>query len=76
MNNMETKTILEQRAMYQALAKQATKDATRATQRNNYHHRYANDPEFREREKERNLMAYYTKKEGKVAGAVASPLSS
>jgi len=73
---METHTILEQRAMYQALAKQATKEANRVKQRTSYNERYANDPEFRQREKERNLMAYYIKKEGKVAGAVASPLSS
>ena len=62
--------------MYQALAKQATKEANRVKQRTSYNERYANDPEFRQREKERNLMAYYIKKEGKVAGAVASPLSS
>ena len=62
--------------MYQALAKQATKEANRVKQRTSYNERYANDPEFRQREKERNLMAYYIKKEGKVAGAVAIPLSS
>jgi hypothetical protein len=76
MTDIQTQTILDQRAMYQALAKQATKEANRVKQRTSYNERYANDPEFRQREKERNLMAYYIKKEGKVAGAVAIPLSS
>jgi hypothetical protein len=76
MTDIQTQTILDQRAMDQALAKQATKEANRVKQRTSYNERYANDPEFRQREKERNLMAYYIKKEGKVAGAVAIPLSS
>lgn len=73
---MQAQTILEQRTMYQALAKQATKEANRMKQRTTYHDRYANDPEFRQREKERMLVAYYLKKEEKNAAAAVIPLSS
>jgi hypothetical protein len=63
--------------MYQALAKQATKEANRMKQRTTYHDRYANDPEFRHREKERMLVAYYHRKMAeKNAAAAAIPLSS
>jgi hypothetical protein len=71
---METQTILEQRGVYQALAKQATKEANRVKQRTSYNERYANDPDFRQREKERMLVAYYHRK--KCAAAAAIPLSS
>jgi hypothetical protein len=77
MTDIQTQTILDQRAMYQALAKQATKEANRMKQRTTYHDRYANDPDFRHREKERMLIAYYLKKEEKNAAAAATnPLSS
>jgi hypothetical protein len=74
MTDMQTQTILDQRAMYQALAKQATKEANRMKQRTTYHDRYANDPDFRHREKERMLVAYYHRKNSAAAAAI--PLSS
>ena len=74
MNDMQTTTILEQRAVYQALAKQATKEANRVKQRTSYNERYANDPEFRQREKERMLVAYYHRKNSAAAAPI--PLSS
>jgi hypothetical protein len=65
--------MLEQRAAYRALAKQTNKIVNKVKARTTYNERYANDPDFRQREKERMLGAYYLKKEErKAAGAAAT----
>ncbi len=59
--------MLDQRTVYKALAKQATTIANKVRARTVYNERYANDLEFRQREKQRMLSAYYLKKEGMAA---------
>ena len=64
--------MLEQRAVYKALAKQANTIANKVRARTAYNERYANDPDFRQREKQRMLIAYYLKKEDMAAAAAAA----
>lgn len=65
--------MMEQRETYKALAKQATKVANKVKARTTYNEKYANDPDFRKREKERMLIAYYLKKEEKEAAVAVPP---
>lgn len=64
--------MLEQRAAYKALAKQANKIMNKVKARASYHERYTNDPDFRQREKERMLSSYHLKKEEKAKAAAAA----
>ena len=64
--------MLEQRAAYKALAKQANKIMNKAKARTAYHERYANDPQFRQDEKNRMLLAYHLKKEAAKTASTTS----
>ena len=64
--------MLEQRAAYKALAKQANKIMNKVKARTAYHERYANDPDFRQHEKERMLSSYHLKREEKAKAAAAA----
>ena len=64
--------MLEQRAAYKALAKQANKIVNKVKARTTYNERYTNDPDFRQREKERMLNSYHLKREKAKAAAAAA----